>query len=733
MRFLILYLIIISNVYSLESKNILILNSYHKGFEISDTIIKNIEKKLFNNKNINIDILYMNSKQIHSRNYIKKLSELYSLQLKDKHYDLVITIDSFAYKFAIKNYSKLFTTEKILFTGVEQFSKELAKIYGLENKIFGIIQKLQIKDNINLILQTMPNVKKLYIINDRSSNGNDSSPFILSAISKIKSQLNVEYLRDDSLDEFIAYFKEHRKNEAILFVRYSNDANNNYYKTNEVLEAINSFNLPVFVTDNLFIKKGVLGGKLVSIEKLGIQTANKALNILNEKKLKSNIHINNEFKFIFDYNVLQKYDIKLSKKFNEYQLVNAPISFFNKHRKLINSVFLLSPILVLIIAYLIFLLYSKYLTQKELKKRMDFDKVLLNSINSPIFWKDSNGAILDANHNFCELIGIDYKNLHNHKLENFRKKNIYIDNILSILQKHNQNRLKNSQFIFNNSKMQKKVYHIQTTSYVDSNSKENACVTIFTDITKEKELENDRLKHTQYMIQQSKLAEIGEIFSSIAHQWKSPLVAITALAQDLFYSFDTKEKEEDSYHINNIMLQVQYMTNTINEFQEFIIPSRKKTLFNIHDTIKSLLNIVQHTIKYNYIEVDIKISPNTNLEIFGYENELMQAILNIINNSKDALVNNDIKNKRISIIIKGYSDYISIDFIDNAGGIPYKMQKKIFLQYFSTKDTGSGIGLYMSKLLIEDKMNGKISYKKIDDGSSFRIKFKQNKDIISFE
>jgi signal transduction histidine kinase/ABC-type uncharacterized transport system substrate-binding protein len=706
-------------------KSILILNSYHKGFEISDTIIQNIETHLFTNKNIDIDILYMNSKQINSRAYIKKLSELYTLQLKDKKYDLIITIDSFAYKFAVTNYSKLFTNEKILFAGVEQFSKELAKIYGLKNKIFGIIQKLKIKDNINLILNTIPNIKKLYIINDRSSNGDDSSPFIISAISKIKPKIEVEYLRDDTLEEFKTYFNHYKKDEAILFVRYSNDSNNHYYKTNEVLEAINRFKLPVFVTDDLFIKKGVVGGKVVSIEKLGLQTAKKAIEILYKTKSDLNIQLNNQFEFIFDQKVLDKYNIKLNNKTNIYTIVNAPISFFNKHRQLINLVFIFSPILIMIITILIFLLYSKFKTQKKLTQRMDFDKVLLNSINSPIFWQDSNGNILDANQNFCKLIQIDYKILHNNKLENFKKKNIFIDEILTILNNHNKNKLKNSQFIFNNSNNEKKVYHIQTTSYIDTNVNENACVTIFTDITKEKELENDRLKHTQYMIQQSKLAEIGEIFSSIAHQWKSPLVAITALAQDLFYSFDTTQKEEDSYHINNIMLQVQYMTKTINEFQDFIIPSKKKTLFNIHETIKALLNIVQHTLKYNYIKVDINILPNTTLEIFGYENELMQAILNIINNSKDALIKNKNKDKNILIIIKSKEDYVAIDIIDNGGGIPYPMQQKIFLQYFSTKDKGNGIGLYMSKLIIEDKMNGKITYKKVPNGSSFRIKLKR--------
>ena len=726
MKILLLLVLFAFNAFALNNKNVLILNSYHKGFEVSDTIIKNIETKFYSNKDINIDILYMDAKQIYSRDYIKQLSTLYSLQLKNRSYDLIITIDRFAYKFVVKNYSSIFKNEKILFTGVEQFSKELAKVYGLEDKIYGIIQKLQIQDNINLILKTIPNLSKLYILNDRSPSGNDSSSYIIKAINHIKSKIDVEYIRDDTLDDLKKLFSNKKKNEAILFVRYSNNPNGIFYKTNEVIEAINKFELPVFVTDDLFLKKGVLGGKVISIENLASLTAKKAINILYNNKNNINIQINNEFEYIFDQNLLYKYKLNIPHNLKNYKIVNAPISFFDKHRKLTNAVFMLSPILVLIITILIFVLYSKHTTAKKLKQRIEFDKVLLNSINSPIFWHDFNGDILDANQKFCELIDIPYTYIHNKNLSDFKNTNYFVNKILFILDNYEKNNLKNSQFLFKNKLNEKKIYNINNTKYIDSNTNQTAYVTIFTDITKEKELENERLKQNQYMVQQSKLAEIGEIFSSIAHQWKSPLVAITALAQDLFYSQNTNEKEEDSYHINNIMLQVKYMTKTINEFQDFIIPSKEKNTFNVEHTIEALLNIVKHTMKYSYIHINVSIKENTKLDIYGYENELMQSILNIINNAKDALLKNNRDNRKITINLYNKKNSLYIDIIDNGSGILKNMRKKIFLQYFSTKETGNGIGLYMTKLIIEDKMNGKIQYKKLNDGSLFRIKLKQN-------
>ena len=667
----------------------------------------------------------MDSKQINSSKYINKLSELYQIQLKNRKYDLIITIDRLAYNFTIKNYSKIFTNEKILFTGVEHFSKELARVYNLKDKIYGIIQKLQIQDNINLILKTMPNIKKLYILNDRSQNGNDSSIFIIKAIKKIKSRIEIEYLRDDTLDEFKNYFSKFKKDEAILFVRYFNSPNGEFYQTNEIVEALNTFNLPIFVTDNLFLNKGVLGGSVISIENLGVITAKKALEILNSQVKNDKITVNSNFNYIFDNNILNKYNIKIDHTLDNILIINQPKSFFEKYRKLINSVFLLSPLLILIITILILTLYSKQLTHKKLKRRIQFDKILLNSIDNPIFWRDENNKVLDANKKFCDLINIPYRQIHQHSLEEFRNNNKKINRVISKLKEYNQDKSKAQFSILNNKKVE--IFYIQETSYYDSNTNENAKVTILTNITKEKELANQRIKQTQYLVQQSKLAEIGEIFSSIAHQWKSPLVAITALAQDLFYMHNTNEKEEDSYHIKNIMLQVQYMNKTINDFQEFIIPSKEKTTFSLDKTIDSLLNIVKHNLKYNYIDVNITIQKNTNLIIYGYENELMQAILNIINNAKDALLVNDSKNRKINICLKNEDTNLILDIIDNGPGIEKSVQEKIFLQYFSTKSKGHGIGLYMSKLIIEDKLNGKISYKYTKNGSSFRIIFKQIK------
>lgn len=708
-----------SNLFSSSVKNVLILNSYHKGFEFSDTIIKNIEEVFYDNKNINLNVLYMDSKQIHTREYRKKLNDLYSLQLKNKTYDLIIPIDRFAYKFVVKNYKNLFKKEQILFIGIEQYSKELAKVYDLKEKINGIIQRLAIDDNIEIIKKLIPNLKKLYILNDRSPNANDSSNFIIKAIQKIKKDIQVEYLRDYTLEELKNYFKINKKNEAILFVRFSNDINGEYYRTNEVASAIKEFNLPVFATDSLFLGKGIIGGKLVSMDKLGIMTGNFAANLLNKKIKSPSIKTYDSYENIFDHEQLNRFEITIPRNLKNFKIINTPKSFFDKHRTLINSVFLGTPLLFIIIFGLLEALYSKQKATSKLKQRLEFDYALLNAIDSPIFWQDKNGIILDMNKKFCQLINLEYDDLIGKNLNIFTN-SANVQKIITYLNNIIEDNEDNSNFTLKNKYGRKKIYYIKQTSF-KSSTHEDGIVTIFTDITKEKKIEQERVKQTQYIIQQSKMAEIGEIFSSIAHQWKSPLIAITALAQDMFYSNNTSEKEEDSYHIKNIMLQANYMTDTINDFQDFIVPSKEKTVFNVYETINNMLNIVRHNMKYNYINIEVKKEKNLSLNIYGYENEFMQAILNIVNNAKDALANNNEKNRNLFILLKNKYNTLVIDIIDNGPGIKKENIKKIFLQYFSTKQTGHGIGLYMTKLIIQDKLNGKIYYKNSGSGSHFRI------------
>jgi C4-dicarboxylate-specific signal transduction histidine kinase len=247
---------------------------------------------------------------------------------------------------------------------------------------------------------------------------------------------------------------------------------------------------------------------------------------------------------------------------------------------------------------------------------------------------------------------------------------------------------------------------------------------IYMRVKNEKKLrlaELEKNKHQQFVIQQSKLAEIGEVFSSIAHQWKNPLVEIATIAQEQAF----KERDENSQFVKDIMVQIRYMTDTISDFQKFIAPSTVKTSFNVEQAIKSMMKIIDHTIKYNYIDILINKKDASRLNVYGYKNEFMQILLNIVNNAKDQIAElrskGTIKRGQIEFLIYNKKDLIIIEICDNAGGIKSEGFPHIFDAYYTTKKNGHGIGLYMSKLIIENKMGGKIEAFNKNNGACFKI------------
>lgn len=707
----------------------MIVNSYHRGFQWSDDVISGIEDSLYGSE-IDTTVLYMDSKRISSLTYSQKLKDLYKLQLLNRKYDLVVAVDKFAYEFLLENYNELFTNELIYFIGIEQYSQEEVNKYNITNKVAGLVENRAIDDTSKIIYKLMPNIKKLYIINDKSVNGDDSEPFILNTINNLNNKMEVEYIRTSTIEELKNKFSKYVPNEAIFFIRFYNDKYGNLYKNSEIAEMLNSCKIPIFSTDTLFMGKGSLGGKLVPINDLGKESGKDIINILNGTYKVPFIKVYDNFKYIFDYNKIKEFNLKPELLGSKIEYINTPISFFDKYRQFVDFVFLLSPFLLFLILGLIHNIYLSIKNTKLLKQRMEFDKVLLDSIKSPIVWEDDKGRVVDSNSKFCDLMELPCPKIKGKKLKDYIQynKNPLINNtfgyvINSFLNEENQITVKDE-----NAK--EYIYLVSQTNYIDNVFKTTGTVTIFTDITKEKHAIAEKRKHQEFIIQQSKLAEIGEVFSSIAHQWKSPLVEIATIAQEQLYRDNISLKETNDC-INDIMFQVKYMTETINSFQKFIMPSTQKIVFDINESIVEMLEIIKHNMKYNYIDVNVIVEENTNLMTLGYKNEFMQILLNIVNNAKQSIIKKKSEEKitrgNIDINIKNIYNKIQIDIQDNGEGIPEKYINQIFEPYFTTKKDGHGIGLYMAKLIIEDKIGGSIFVSNTDIGAKFTIQLEVTK------
>jgi PAS domain S-box-containing protein len=226
----------------------------------------------------------------------------------------------------------------------------------------------------------------------------------------------------------------------------------------------------------------------------------------------------------------------------------------------------------------------------------------------------------------------------------------------------------------------------------------------------------------QALLQQNRLAAMGEMIGNIAHQWRQPLntlglkIQILPLEQEQNYF----NKEHLDRFVYDAMLIIDHMSKTIDDFSCFFKPDREKEVFNVNQSVARAIQLIKSSYDYNHIKIVMKCLDNP--VIHGYSNEYSQVILNILCNAKDALLTNNIINP-IVIIATTVEDSRSVVTIsDNAGGIPEEIIYKVFDPHFSTKGPhGTGIGLFMSKTIIERNMNGLLSVLNNEVGAEFKI------------
>lgn len=263
-------------------------------------------------------------------------------------------------------------------------------------------------------------------------------------------------------------------------------------------------------------------------------------------------------------------------------------------------------------------------------------------------------------------------------------------------------------FIINFKKL-----HFGLEDEIDEKTEELKALNESLELRIQKEVKNSRKKDL-IMIQQARLASLGEMVANIAHQWRQPLGSLMMIIQ----SFQTKMElgkltcEFVNQKVDDALLLSENMSNTLEDFQNFFKPNKDKSTFNLRECVEHSLELSKYFLEKEQIEFRLNIKDD--VEIYGFYNELSHVFLNIISNSKDALLKKENK-KLIEIIVKKSKGMVRINMFDNGGGIDTDVLPHVFEPYFTTKykSAGTGIGLYMSKQIIEKHMQGTISCKNI--------------------
>ncbi|MEA3383365.1 MAG: PAS domain-containing protein [Campylobacterota bacterium] len=244
-----------------------------------------------------------------------------------------------------------------------------------------------------------------------------------------------------------------------------------------------------------------------------------------------------------------------------------------------------------------------------------------------------------------------------------------------------------------------------------------------TDITKQKEIGAKVKKQEELMIAQSRHAAMGEMISMIAHQWRQPLSVISMGANNIMADVELEMVDNDSLkdYAMEISQQTQELSKTIDDFKDFFKPMKGSEIVTIEEVLTDALKVIGKSLFNNNIKLTLNCNSKIKLETFS--RELMQVFINIIKNAKEALLENSIKNPEIIIETEDSNKIISIKICDNAGGIDKEIIENIFNPYFTTKNekNGTGLGLYISKTIVEKHLAGKLDVCNKENGVCFDL------------
>ena len=674
----------------------------------------------------------------------------------------LIEREKFYIKTAVENLQSdiKFEEESILNNKKERIEKQSIIAYNLAYSLYEKTKKLSKQEQINFIKTSINQISKKesdinYFILDtkgklilNSENNSDEGEvfldfedinglkFINKMINSNKEKQNlVEYFwykPNSNITAKKITYTRHLKELGIIIgsgsflevqksklkKRIAKKIFNQNYNSEEfvLIYKINSLN-NITTNSELLTQKHIISNKieLQAIKDLLIQTNYKGNDY---------IYFDNDKKLLFGTFVTKlRYFIGIGVDLRE---INAIIK---KERKislenLYNNIFKLLIIISIMTA--IFFMFSLFFTRKIEKLFSEYRQtVKQNEQKYALLFNYSNDGFIisEIKENKTSILSLNNTAL---KITGHFSNEILEKDFFDLFKDLDLKEIMKSKSLFKTVQLitkDKQIRTIELNAIIYTNEKEKLLFSSLRDITERTLLKEEKLKQQNILIQKSKMAAMGEMIGNIAHQWRQPLSQISGLFFDIESAYDYRELDKKylSQRVNDANDLLEYMSKTIDDFRNFFNPRSIKEEFLINDAISSSMKILKATLEY--YKIDIQIDCDEKYKINGFRNEYTQAIVNIISNAKDILVDKKIKNAKIKVYVKEVKDDIVLHIEDNAGGIDTSIIDKIFDPYFTTKyEYGTGIGLYMTKLIIEEKMNGTIKVENLNNGAVFSIK-----------
>jgi len=328
----------------------------------------------------------MDTKKIATPTYFDRLFDLYDEQFKGRRFDLVIASDNNALEFVIRYHEHLFKDLPVVFLGINNFDESMIYENNMRQYTTGVAENVDVAKNIDLILKIHKKVKNIIIINDKSKTGYAIKRDLIKVLPNYKNRVNFDYIDNISIKNLKIKISHLSKDTVILWVLMFKDKTGRKYIYKESLRQVRSIsNVPIYGLWNFYLGKGIVGGLLTSAHSQATAASKMVDEILGGVKPRYiSILKKSPNEYMFDYNELVKYDIKIPKNIKNYKVINKPFSFYDKYKQLVWGTLSVFFIIIIMLVLLAFNVNKRRKSEKELKNQLKFIRVLMDTIPNPI-------------------------------------------------------------------------------------------------------------------------------------------------------------------------------------------------------------------------------------------------------------------------------------------------------------------------------------------------------------
>lgn len=352
------------NAYSSVSKHVLILNSYHNGLSWTDSTLKSIKSELLPNPNTAIHIEYMDSKRYFSEGYLEHLKQYYQYKYQNQKFDLIISTDNNAYDFLIKNRDEVFGEVPVVFSGLNSFI-DTPKGYT------GVFENFNVCATIDLIENHHPDYSKIVVVTDYSTTGKNLVTMLDEQIQEMGKPVRFEILKAKSLQDLKIHLSELHSNDVVLYLLYNRDIDGNYYTYEKGFSECKPYcKVPIYCVWDFYLNHGAIGGSLITGRTHGKQAALIAKKVLSGTPIDAIPPMKSEYEYMFDYNELVNFNIKIKDLPKNSKLINEPYSLIKENKEIVILTLTILILLTIIIIVMMINIHLKKLKEQKEKAHM---------------------------------------------------------------------------------------------------------------------------------------------------------------------------------------------------------------------------------------------------------------------------------------------------------------------------------------------------------------------------